>query len=73
MARAEKQGHIPFFVKHFTKKGMCPCFKGCSEGGSNHPSFEFGDALPHPSILNVTIHYKIKKSILGYIKLANIS
>jgi uncharacterized protein (DUF1015 family) len=26
MNHFEKQGHIPFSVKHFTKKGVCPCF-----------------------------------------------
>jgi hypothetical protein len=56
-------------VKLFTKNGMCPCFfekekkRGCLEGESNRPSFEFGDALPHPSILTVNIPYNKKKSI----------
>jgi len=35
----------------------------CPEGESNRPSFEFGDALPHPNILIINIPDNIKKSI----------
>ncbi|GEM_PF-3501027 len=37
----------------------------CPEGESNRPSFEFGDALPHPNILIINIPDNIKKSIGG--------
>jgi hypothetical protein len=60
----KKRGQVPI-VKRL---GPVPVFltqnfRGCLEGESNRPSFEFGDALPHPSILTVNIPYNKKKSI----------